>query len=437
MDDRVLARLEGRLATLRPGVVEGRITSVSGVTLFASGLEAPVGEICRIRTLSEELLAEVVGFREGRTVLMPLGGIGGVGPGAAVRSLGRPFTVRAGEEMVGRVVDALGRPLDGRPLPPGVDVPVDRISPMALDRVPIREPLVTGVSSIDGFLTIGRGQRMGIFAGSGVGKSTLLGMVCREARADVNVIALVGERGREVKEFLDNVLGPEGMARSVVVVTTSDSAPLLRHKGPQTAVSLAEYFRDQGRDVLLVMDSVTRFAFAAREIGLSAGEPPTMRGYPPSLFAQLPRLVERMGTSGSGSITGLLTVLVEGDDMNEPVADAMRSLLDGHIVLSRDLAALGHYPPVDIRHSVSRLMDQVISPEHRRAAEILREELALYEENRDLIQVGAYKQGVDPRLDRVINKIEYIQALLKQGVEERRGFEETLKVMTALVEENG
>lgn len=424
-----LERLGARLGALRPGSVEGRVTSVSGVTLQASGLEAPIGEVCRIHGLHDQILGEVVGFREGRSILMPLGEVGGIGPGARVRPFSRGLAVPAGPGLLGRVVDALGRPLDGKPLPAGPEVPVHRNAPPALERSPIVRPLETGVSCLDGFLTLGRGQRIGIFAGSGVGKSTLLGMICREALADVNVIALVGERGREVGAFLEETLGPEGRARSVVVVATSDMPPLLRYKGPLTACAIAESFRDQGKDVLLVLDSITRFAFAAREIGLAAGEPPTLRGYPPSLFAQLPRLVERLGTAQRGSITGILTVLVEGDDMNEPVADAMRSLLDGHVVLSRELAALGRYPAVDVLRSVSRLMDRVADAGHQAAARSLREVLALYEENRDLVQVGAYRRGADPRLDRALDRIELLEALLRQRVGERRPMAETLRAM--------
>ena len=431
-----LDRLGERISSLRPGKAEGKVVSVTGVTLTATGLEASIGEVCRIMGLGGRILAEVVGFREGRSILMPLGEVGGIGPGAKVVGLSSPLQVRVGEGLLGRVVDGLGRPLDGKPLPPGKDAPVFRSAPPALERAPIREPMATGVSSIDGFLTLGRGQRMGIFAGSGVGKSTLLGMVSREAEADVNVIVLVGERGREVRTFLEDVLGPEGLKRSVVVVATSDAAPLLRFKAPLTGVTLAEFFREKGKDVLLIMDSVTRFAFSAREIGLAVGEPPTMRGYPPSLFAQLPRLVERMGTAKKGSITGLITVLVEGDDMNEPVADTMRSLLDGHIVLSREIAALGRYPAVDVLRSVSRTMDRVVDPEHQEAARNLREILALYEENRDLIQVGAYKEGTDPRLDRALAGIDAVQALLQQGVEEKRAFQETREVMVRLASED-
>ncbi len=431
-----LDRLDDRISSLRPGKAEGKVVSVTGVTLTATGLEASIGEVCRVLGLNEHILAEVVGFREGRSLLMPLGEVGGIGPGAKVVGLGHPLQVRVGEGLLGRVVDGLGRPLDGRPLPPGKDLPVFRAAPPALERAPIHQPMATGVSSIDGFLTLGRGQRMGIFAGSGVGKSTLLGMVSREAEADVNVIVLVGERGREVRAFLEDVLGPEGLARSVVVVATSDAPPLLRFKAPLTGVTLAEYFREQGKDVLLIMDSVTRFAFSAREIGLAVGEPPTMRGYPPSLFAQLPRLVERMGTARKGSITGLITVLVEGDDMNEPVADTMRSLLDGHIVLSREIAALGRYPAVDILRSVSRTMDRVVDAKHLEAARNLREVLALYEENRDLVQVGAYKAGADPRLDRALERIDAVHALLRQGVEEKRSFQETREVMVRLASED-
>ncbi len=422
-----LERLGRRLSSLDPGKYEGMITAVIGSTIYATGINASVGEICEVSGVSSSLLAEVVGFREGRSVLMPLEDVQGLGPGAVVKPLGTTLTVRTGEDMLGRVIDALGRPLDGKPLPEGPLVKMINPAPSPLERKPIDKVLPTGVASIDAFLTIGRGQRMGIFAGSGVGKSTLLGMISRDALSDVNVIALIGERGREVRAFLEEVLGEEGLERSIVVVATSDSPPLLRFKAPYTAIAISEYFRDRSRDVLLVMDSITRFAFAAREIGLAAGEPPTMRGYPPSLFADLPRMMERLGTSGDGSITGIITVLVEGDDMNEPVADTMRSILDGHIVLSREIAATGRYPSVDILRSVSRLMNKIAGRDHLEAAGLLRQAFALYEENKDLIQIGAYKKGSDPRLDRAIDIALALEDFMKQGIDERREFEDTLE----------
>jgi FliI/YscN family ATPase len=336
-----------------------------------------------------------------------------------------------GRGLLGRVIDPLGRPLDGKGAISGPTraLLADAGSPM--DRTPVDELLETGVSAIDGLISCGKGQRIGIFAGSGVGKSTLLGMVARKARADVNVIALIGERGREVKAFTEDVLGAEGMARSVIVVATSDAAPLLRLKGPSAAISVAEAFRDEGLDVLFVMDSVTRYALASREVGLAAGEPPTLRGYPPSLFAGLPRLLERLGRWEGGSITGILTVLVEGDDLNEPVSDALRGLLDGHIVLSRAFASRGRYPPIDALASLSRLMDKVATPDHQELARDIRAMMAVLEENRDLVQVGAYRRGVDPLLDFALAKADDLRRLLHPGTAHRT-LTETLALMGAI-----
>lgn len=412
-------------------VGQGQVRGLVGVSVEVVGLRAASGDLCTIHSAGREVAAEVVGFRDGITMLMPLGEMGGIAPFDNVTHHGQPLTVTTGNALLGRVVDALGRPIDGGPSLQGVDRPVFGAAPAALARQPINEAVPTGVASIDGFLTCGRGQRIGIFAGSGVGKSTLLGMIARDGTADVNVIALIGERGREVRDFLEQVLGPEGLKKSVVVVATSDSPPMLRFKGPFTAVTIAEAFRAQGLNVMFTMDSVTRFAGAAREIGLAAGEPPTLRGYPPSLFAYLPRLVERMGTDGQGSITGLLTVLVEGDDLNEPVSDAMRGYLDGHIVLSRQIAARGRFPAVDVLASVSRLMPNVASPEHIECAQRVRELIAHYEENRDLVQVGAYQRGSDPLLDTAMAKMQAIEDLLYHG-HESRSFESTLESLRQL-----
>lgn len=399
----------------------GRVTRVVGLVIEASGLDCGVGELCRIRSLTSDytLLAEVAGFHERGVLLLPLGEIGGVHPGSAVEPLGRSFGVDVGPGLLGRVVNGLGQPIDGKgDLGPLTRVPLSAEPPSPMDREEISEPLPTGVRAIDGMVTIARGQRVGIFAGSGVGKSTLLGMVARYAQADVNVIALLGERGREVREFLANSLGPQGLARSVVVVATGDEAALIRARGALVATSIAEYFRDQGKSVMLMLDSVTRVAMAWREIGLAIGEPPTTKGYPPSVFAALPRLLERAGNGAKGGITGIYTVLVEGDDFNEPVADAARSILDGHIVLSRRLASAGHFPAIEVLESVSRVRDAVIDRQHRRAADRVARHLANYREREDLISVGAYQSGTDPALDEAIALREPINGFLRQDAGE-------------------
>ena len=410
----------------------GQVTALSGLAIECNGLRCGIGDSCRIDSRDGSVMAEVVGFHDDTAVLMPFGESRGVAPLDVVESDARPLRVAVGPAILGRVLDGLGRPIDGGPPISGPERAILGDAPPPLERRPIEESMPTGVSAIDGFLTLGRGQRIGIFAGSGVGKSTLLGQIVRSAQADVAVIALVGERGREVQEFLTDVLGPEGLARSVVVAATSDSAPMLRHKAPFTAVSIAEAFRGAGANVLFVMDSVTRFAMAAREIGLSAGEPPTLRGYPPSLFAQLPRLIERLGNDGVGTMTALLTVLVDGDDLDEPVSDALRGYLDGHIVLRRDLAHQGKFPAVDVLGSISRLMPKVASPDHRAAADRIRQMLAHYAENRDFVQVGAYKRGTDPVLDAVLQRIDKIDGLIHSG-NESRTLEETLMQMQVLL----
>ncbi|HLU39043.1 MAG TPA: FliI/YscN family ATPase [Planctomycetota bacterium] len=431
LNARHAAALARARAENRP-TCSGRVVAVEGLALHVRGLRVALGDTCVVRTArGVEVPAEVVGFQGDAATLMPLGEREGIACRDVVEQLGRPWRVPTGPALLGRVVDALGRPLDGAPPPVGPERPLVAPPPAALSRPPIAQSLVTGVSAIDGFLTCGRGQRLGIFAGSGVGKSTLLGSIARASSADVNVIALIGERGREVNEFLHDVLGPEGLARSVVVVSTSDTAPMLRLKGALTAVTIAESFRDQGKDVLLVMDSITRLAFAAREIGLAAGEPPTLRGYPPSLFALLPALVERLGTAARGSITGLLTVLVDGDDFNEPVSDALRGYLDGHVVLSRDIAARGRFPAIDVLASVSRVMDRVVGPAHAAAARAVRRLIAHWQENRDLVAVGAYRKGSDPLLDEALAKLERIEELLYHG-RQSRSFERTCELLGAL-----
>lgn len=393
----------------------GRVVKSVGIVIESDGPPAEVGELCEIATGDGRIQAEVIGFRDERLLLMPLGETRRIGAGSAVIAAGRPMTVPVGEQMLGRVFDGLGRPLDSRPAPPAEDfLPVEAAPPPALERRRITEPLAMGVRAIDGALTCGRGQRIGIFAGAGVGKSTLLGMIGRNCASDVNVIGLIGERGREVREFVEETLGEEGLARSVVIAATSDQPPLVRLRGAQIATTVAEFFRDRGADVLLMMDSITRVAWAQREVGLAAGEPPTRNGYTPSVFAELPRLLERSGMARRGSITALYTILVEGDDMNEPVADAARSILDGHIVLSREWANRGHYPAIDPLASISRLMDSVVDEEHLRDARDLCATLAIYAEHEDLISLGAYERGADPRVDRAIALRPPILSFLRQ-----------------------
>ena len=420
----------------RPLAVEtGRVSRVTGLTLEARGLTAPIGELCCLSDgAGSRRLAEVVGFREGRLLLMPLADVAGIGPGDRIWSTGQPARVPVGGELLGRVLGPLGEPLDGRGrVAAEGQIPVLRQPPPAMARSLIREPLVTGVRVIDGVLTCGQGQRLGIFAGSGVGKSTLLGMIARSTEADVNVIGLVGERGREVQEFIQRDLGPAGLARSVVVVATSDAPPLLRRQAALLATSLAEYFRDRGQTVLLMIDSLTRFAMAQREIGLAVGEPPATRGYPPSAFALLPQLLERAGPgAGAGSITGLYAVLVEGDDMNEPVADAARAILDGHIVLSRALTDRGHYPSVDVLASVSRVMPSVTTAEHLTAASRMREALGAARDVEDLVRIGAYVAGSDPRADWALAHLEPMQAFLRQAVDQPTAFAETVRALEAI-----
>ncbi|MEC7584283.1 MAG: FliI/YscN family ATPase [Planctomycetota bacterium] len=420
-------------SSLNGPVAEGRVKSIQGIAVQVAGLRAAIGELCTIMTAGgrERIPAEVVGFRGDDAIVLTLGDQHGISPWDVVVSDRRPLSVPTGPQVLGRVLDALGRPIDGGPMPEGQQRPVVASAPSPLERAPIDTPIETGVAAIDGMLTCGRGQRVGIFAGTGVGKSTLLGSIARSPAADINVIALIGERGREVGEFLTDSLGREGMQKSVVIACTSDAAPMLRLLAPLTAVTIAEGFRDQGADVMFFMDSVTRFAMAAREVGLAAGEPPTLRGYPPSLFARLPQLVERLGNSGTGSITGLLTVLVDGDDINEPVADALRGYLDGHVVLSRRLAERGRYPAIDVLGSISRSMPRVCDQDQMQRASRLREWLAHYEENRDLVTVGAYRKGGDPLLDQAIAKMPKIEQMLYHG-SEVRSREDTLQKLQEL-----
>ncbi|MBS4032701.1 MAG: flagellar protein export ATPase FliI [Clostridiales bacterium] len=398
----------------------GRVTQVIGLTIEVRGLHAFVGEVCLVYAKPDEppVAAEVVGFRDSHVLMMPLGNLSGIGPGCQVLPTGKVFSVSVGPHLLGQVLDGLGKPLNGDAANGGDCCPVDNDPPNPMERQRIKEVLPTGIRAIDMFLTCGQGQRIGIFSGSGVGKSTMLGMIARNSEADVNVIGLVGERGREVKDFLEKDLGPEGLSRSVVVAVTSDRPPLMRIKGALVATTIAEYFRDQGKKVMLMMDSVTRLAMAQREVGLAIGEPPTTKGYTPSVFALLPRLLERAGTAKTGSITGLYTVLVDGDDFNEPVADAVRGILDGHIVLSRDLAAKNHFPAIDVLQSVSRLMPDLANREQQDLAGSFRDYLSAYKDAEDLINIGAYVPGSNPRVDRAREYIDGMKAFLRQGIDE-------------------
>ncbi|MBC8277759.1 MAG: flagellar protein export ATPase FliI, partial [FCB group bacterium] len=404
----------------------GQVVKVVGLVTESEGPSASVGEVCLVETSEGKRPAEVVGFRNNRVLLMPLGEMAGITPGAMVIATGQPARVSVGNGLLGRILGGLGDPIDGLgPLQVEDSRPITAQPPNALSRDRITKPIATGIRSIDAVLTLGKGQRMGIFAGSGVGKSIAMGMIARNTSADVTVVALVGERGREVREFLERDLGEEGLKRSVVVIATSDQPALVRIKASLVATTIAEYFRDQGADVMLMMDSITRLALAQREIGLSVGEPPTTRGFTPSVFAMMPKLLERAGTSDNGSITGLYTVLVEGDDLDEPVSDHLRSILDGHIVLSRQLASLGHYPSVDILPSISRVMIDVVPEDHMNAAKHVKEVVSTYREAEDLINIGAYAKGSNPKIDFAISANENINTFLQQGIYEKAPFDET------------
>jgi flagellum-specific ATP synthase len=418
-----------RIRRTRPLRLKGWVRNVVGIVLESQGPRVPVGELCSLRDSdgNELCRTEVVGFRGELMLSMLLGEATAVAPGMELVALGKSLTVRVGNALLGRVLDGLGQPLDGKPLPPGLEErSIYGSPPNPLQRQRVRHPIGTGIRAIDAFLTLGKGQRIGIFAGSGVGKSVLLGMIARNTSADVNVIALIGERGREVRDFLEKDLQQEGLRRSVLVVATSDTPALVRVKAALVATTIAEYFREQGFDVLLMMDSVTRLAMAQREVGLAIGEPPTTKGYTPSVFALLHRVMERAGTDEHGTITGLYAVLVEGEDMNEPIADAVRGILDGHIVLSRRLAAQAHYPAIDILESVSRVMPDIVSPEHLRAARTLQALLATYRESEELITVGAYQRGTNPRLERAIAAVERLTPFLRQDMHESSLFEDTV-----------
>ena len=412
----------------------GKVSQVIGLIIRVEGLEVFVGEVCEIivNSSKEMVLAEVVGFQNNSVLLMPLGELQGIGPGCLVKPTGHSLKIKISDDLLGNTLDGLGNPIDKEVLGEGKVYDVNRTPPNPFKRRKIQEVMSTGVKAIDGMLTCGEGQRIGIFAGSGVGKSTLLGMIARYCEADVIVIGLIGERGREVLEFIEGDLGPEGYKKSVVVCATSDQPPLVRLKGAFVATAIAEYFRDQGKKVVLMMDSVTRFAMAQREIGLATGEPPTTRGYTPSVFAMLPKLLERSGMSESGSITAFYTVLVEGDDMNEPIADAVRGILDGHIILSRKIAAENHFPAIDIQNSISRIMKDIVEEDHYLLAGKVKESLAIYENSKDLINVGAYKAGNNPILDNAVRLHGSINEFLKQGIDEKYGQEETLEILENL-----
>jgi flagellum-specific ATP synthase len=415
----------------------GRVTEAVGLVIESRGPAVAVGETCRIEGLPDgaTALAEVVGFHGDRVQLMPLVEMNGVAPGARVSATGDVLRVPVGHELLGRVLDALGNPIDGKgPTRARHSRPLRAAAPPPLSRRRITAPLATGIRAIDGLLTCGKGQRLGIFAGSGVGKSVLLGMIARNCSADLNVIALVGERGREVRDFLERDLGPEGLAKSVVIAATSDQPALLRIKSALLATTIAEHFRDLGLDVMLVMDSLTRVAMAQREVGLATGEPPATKGYPPSVYALLPQLLERSGMAAQGSITALYTVLVEGDDMNEPVADMARAILDGHVVLSRKLASEGHYPAIDVLESVSRVMTDIVAPEAAQLAVRVRDVLATHREAEDLVNIGAYVRGSSQRIDFALAKIEAVRGFLRQGMQERSGYDATWKSIHRLLE---
>ncbi len=415
----------------------GKVAKVVGLTVESIGPAAKLNDLCHIITQDKEQVinAEVVGFRDDRVLLMPYDQTVGVGLGSRVENTGAPLKVMVGDELLGKVLDGLGNPIDGSEIHCSCGYSVQAQPPDPLTRELIDTVLPLGVKAVDGLITVGKGQRIGIFAGSGVGKSTLMGMFARNTKADINVIALIGERGREVREFIERDLGPEGMKRSIVVVATSDKPALIRKKAAMTATAVAEYFRDQGRDVLLMMDSLTRFSMAQREIGLASGEPPVSRGYPPSVYGEMPQLLERAGRSDKGSITGLYTVLVDGDDFNEPIADTARSILDGHIVLDRKIAQKNHYPAIDVLQSISRVMSSIVDPQHKKAAGQLKNVLATYAEAEDLVNIGAYKAGSNPSIDYALSKIDAVDEFLQQDVYEKLSFEESIQRLEELFPE--
>ncbi|MBT1247572.1 MULTISPECIES: flagellar protein export ATPase FliI [unclassified Thermosipho (in: thermotogales)] len=424
--------LKKKLLEFEPYQKIGAVSKIVGLTIESKGPDAFLGELCKILTEYRKAYAEVVGFNENGVILMPLEDISGLKKGCQVLRTGQHVSVPVSGELLGRVIDALGRPLDGKKIFSKEKIPIVREAPNPLIRKRITTPISVGIRAIDGFLTLGYGQRIGIFAGSGVGKSTLLGMIARNTSADINVISLIGERGREVREFIEKDLKKDGLKRSIVIVSTSDQPALLRVKALLTATAIAEYFRDKGYNVLLMVDSLTRWAMAQREVGLATGEPPTTRGYPPSVFAGLPKILERAGNSDKGSITGIYTVLVEADDFNEPISDTVRGIVDGHIILSRKLAESAHYPAIDILMSVSRLMNDIVTKEHKIAAMKLRDLVATYYDAKDLIDVGAYKKGTNPKIDKSIELIEEINKFLKQSIDESMSFEDTVQYLISI-----
>ncbi|WP_420819447.1 flagellar protein export ATPase FliI [Paenibacillus thalictri] len=434
MNNTQAAKYLEHLRQIDPIRVNGKVTQVIGLTVESEGPDASVGDVCYIYPYKsqEPLKAEVVGFKNNKVILMPLGELHSIGPGCDVVGTGKTLNVQVGHELLGKVLDGLGQPLDGSFLPSRMtEYSTNNAPSNPLKRPRVLDPISVGVRCIDGLLTIGKGQRVGIFAGSGVGKSTLMGMIARNTSADVNVIALIGERGREVLDFIERDLGPEGLARSVVIVATSDQPALIRIKGALIATSIAEYFRDRGLNVMLMMDSVTRFAMAQREVGLAVGEPPATRGYTPSVFAMLPKLLERSGTGPKGSITAFYTVLVDGDDMNEPIADAVRGILDGHIVLNRNIANRGHYPAIDVLASVSRVMKEIVPREQQLAAENLKRLMSVYKDSEDLINIGAYQKGSNPEIDESLDYIHSIWDYTKQRVEEKLSYSEAQERLIA------
>ncbi|OQX84930.1 MAG: hypothetical protein B6D63_03530 [Candidatus Latescibacteria bacterium 4484_7] len=440
MENQLLKRwdhLHSVVRKINPVLSSGRVTSMVGLVAEVEGVSASVGDLCRIETgrNTESIVAEVVGFRDERLLVMPLERTIGVGEGSPVFPLGKRLDVPVGEQLLGRVIGALGEPLDGNPqIVAGEWRPLDGLAPSPMTRRPIKSILETGIKVVDSTVPTGIGQRMGIFAGSGVGKSVLLGMICRYARSDVNVIALIGERGREVREFVDNILGRKGLEKSVVVVATSDRSPVMRVKGAETAMTIAEYFRDMGKNVLFIMDSVTRYAMAQREIGLAIGEPPTSRGYTPSVFAKLPALLERAGSSANGSITGFYSVLVEGDDVSaDPLTDAVRAILDGHIILSRRIANTGQYPAVDVLESVSRLASALLNERQQQVREKVLRWFANYREAEDLINIGAYERGSNPTIDEAIEMTQKLREFFRQPIEQSFSFAETEKALMNIV----
>jgi len=413
----------------------GRVSQVVGLTIESIGPDVNIGQTCLIKSgkYGESVLAEVVGFKNNNILLMPLGNMSGVGPGNIVEAQDRPITVSVAESLLGRVLDGLGKPMDHLPeIDDGVQFNVTNPAPDPLSRNRIENPLTMGVKAIDGLLTIGKGQRVGIFAGSGVGKSTLMGMIARNTKADINVIALVGERGREVREFIEKDLGEEGLRRSVLVIATSDTPALVRLKAAEVATSIAEYFREKGKDVMLLMDSLTRYAMAQREVGLAIGEPPVSRGYTPSVFSMIPRLLERAGNSDKGSITGLYTVLVDGDDLTEPVTDTARSVLDGHIVLSRKIANRNHYPAIDVLASVSRCMSDIVDSNHKKAANEFKKSMAVYANSEDLINIGAYVNGSSPEIDDAIAKHAAVNDFLTQSTDEKFEYDDSVNIISEI-----